>query len=437
MHGGGSTGPRTAEGLARLRAARTTHGGYTPEARAFQRHVLTTLRRNQTFVVAMRYRDRLPPGLAERLLTLPPELALPPYPAAGLSVAEDRILLHAEREALAPWKDAIAAAKNAGCMRTGTASAMPGLHAPERPASAVLADVSAIDAAGAMDAQLPAGPHAPDQATDAAVPTGSVPVPASSGPHTPEQGTDAAVLNSPAPAVASPGPHTPDRATDTAVLNSPASAMASPGPHTPEPAADAAVLTGPASTMASSGPHTPEQGTSGDANARHDSRSPAADAARVMAGRPGPVRTAMTAAGMAGQGEIAPSTQTPARPHAPCRPASARSSATVPLAGAAKADAPARAPAIGAVRERPLAPERPRVSAAQPGPGPLAPEHLSAAQRWETAGQATPARGTGLRRTCLDTTHHGTLALMTEGAGGLGVVTGVLAKWLRTGVPSL
>ena len=141
MHGGGSTGPRTAEGLARLRAARTTHGGYTPEARAFQRHVLTTLRRNRTFVAAMRYRDRLPPNLAERLLSFPPELALPPYPAAGLSVAEDRILLHAEREALAPWKDAIAAAKGAGRLQAATAPLMQGPHTPEQPASRVPADV--------------------------------------------------------------------------------------------------------------------------------------------------------------------------------------------------------------------------------------------------------------------------------------------------------
>ncbi len=33
MHGGKSTGPRTAEGLERLRAARTRHGAYGQEAR--------------------------------------------------------------------------------------------------------------------------------------------------------------------------------------------------------------------------------------------------------------------------------------------------------------------------------------------------------------------------------------------------------------------
>jgi hypothetical protein len=31
MHGGSSTGPKTAEGLARIRAARTTHGMRTAE----------------------------------------------------------------------------------------------------------------------------------------------------------------------------------------------------------------------------------------------------------------------------------------------------------------------------------------------------------------------------------------------------------------------
>jgi hypothetical protein len=40
-HGGRSTGPRTAEGMARLRAAHTTHGDYSAENRAFLRHHVT------------------------------------------------------------------------------------------------------------------------------------------------------------------------------------------------------------------------------------------------------------------------------------------------------------------------------------------------------------------------------------------------------------
>jgi hypothetical protein len=45
MHGGLSTGPRTAEGLARLRAARTRHGAYSAEARALRRRLAGLLRR--------------------------------------------------------------------------------------------------------------------------------------------------------------------------------------------------------------------------------------------------------------------------------------------------------------------------------------------------------------------------------------------------------
>ena len=41
MHGGASTGPRTAEGLERLRAARTKHGGRSGEVR----ELLNDLRR--------------------------------------------------------------------------------------------------------------------------------------------------------------------------------------------------------------------------------------------------------------------------------------------------------------------------------------------------------------------------------------------------------
>ena len=39
LHGGRSTGPRTAEGLARMRRAKTKHGLYAAETRAFMRVV--------------------------------------------------------------------------------------------------------------------------------------------------------------------------------------------------------------------------------------------------------------------------------------------------------------------------------------------------------------------------------------------------------------
>jgi hypothetical protein len=41
MHGGASTGPRTAEGLQRIVQARTVHGAYSTEMRALRRMMRT------------------------------------------------------------------------------------------------------------------------------------------------------------------------------------------------------------------------------------------------------------------------------------------------------------------------------------------------------------------------------------------------------------
>jgi hypothetical protein len=114
MHGGASTGPRTAEGLQRLRDARTTHGRYTAHSRARSRFLLSFARRGRVERAALRHEARLPPIAAMRLVSFPPELTVPPYPSPGqkpLSRAEDRAFASAEAEALAPWKSAIAAAK--------------------------------------------------------------------------------------------------------------------------------------------------------------------------------------------------------------------------------------------------------------------------------------------------------------------------------------
>ncbi|MXP65632.1 hypothetical protein E0493_19980 [Roseomonas sp. M0104] len=50
MHGGTSTGPRTAEGLARIRTARTTHGGRSAEMRSLRRHLRELLARSAELV---------------------------------------------------------------------------------------------------------------------------------------------------------------------------------------------------------------------------------------------------------------------------------------------------------------------------------------------------------------------------------------------------
>ncbi|MXP63899.1 hypothetical protein E0493_11135 [Roseomonas sp. M0104] len=43
MHGGASTGPRTAEGLASIRAAQTIHGSRGAEMRSLRRHMRALL----------------------------------------------------------------------------------------------------------------------------------------------------------------------------------------------------------------------------------------------------------------------------------------------------------------------------------------------------------------------------------------------------------
>jgi hypothetical protein len=92
MHGGRSTGPRTPEGLQRLRAARTIHGRHDAETRTRTYQTGSMLRRGCVLLDAMRCFDHLPPELAVRLLQEPPEFAVPPYPAAILTAAQDRAL---------------------------------------------------------------------------------------------------------------------------------------------------------------------------------------------------------------------------------------------------------------------------------------------------------------------------------------------------------
>ena len=54
MHGGVSTGPRTAEGLARSRRARWKHGLYSSEARAEQKRARELLTQSRELLKQMR-----------------------------------------------------------------------------------------------------------------------------------------------------------------------------------------------------------------------------------------------------------------------------------------------------------------------------------------------------------------------------------------------
>ena len=224
MHGGRSTGPRTAEGLARLRAARTVHGRYTPQWRAHDRRVLITVRRNRVYLAVLRYLDRLPPELVNRFRQRPPELQLPPYATgACLTVAQDREIRRAEKEALAPWKQALASARLAGRLgKLLPAAPAPKPHAPETTAAAVAAPTKA---------------HAPEQsaaernATTPAPPPGrNAPATAAPKPRAPENQT--------APVAAPTKPRAPERPAGVTTSqppgpNAPATALTK--PHAPEP----------------------------------------------------------------------------------------------------------------------------------------------------------------------------------------------------------
>jgi hypothetical protein len=108
MHGGRSTGPRTPEGLARLRAARTIHGRYSAAARAEARHVRMITTRVRLLCEATRLRHWLPAPMTARLMAGAAELGAPPDPGWGRT--PDRAT---EAAALGPWRAAIAAAKEA------------------------------------------------------------------------------------------------------------------------------------------------------------------------------------------------------------------------------------------------------------------------------------------------------------------------------------
>jgi hypothetical protein len=80
MHGGRSTGPRTPEGLARLAAARTTHGDHDAATRAIYRYRRTLMVRSRLLAVAYQVKAYLPSDIAARVALGGNELAAPPRP---------------------------------------------------------------------------------------------------------------------------------------------------------------------------------------------------------------------------------------------------------------------------------------------------------------------------------------------------------------------
>ena len=190
LHGGRSTGPRTPEGLANIRAARTIHGNYGAKARAKNRYRITLLCRTRVTVAADRYLDFLPPAFVARLHDYPPELMAPRFPTGGITAAQDQMRRRAVAAALAPWRRAIAAAREAARAARKQAAAAraadpnarvrprrprprrprPGRPTPQALLAALLAELLAPERApAAPDTGLtepcvpfpPAGPAAP------------------------------------------------------------------------------------------------------------------------------------------------------------------------------------------------------------------------------------------------------------------------------------
>ena len=183
LHGGRSTGPRTPAGLAKIRAARTIHGNYGAKERAVNRYRITLLCRTRVTVAAKRTQAFLPPVFVARLHGYPPELVAPSFPTGGSTAAQDQMRRRAVAAALAPWRRAIAeareaareAARTARKQAAATRAAEPNARArprrprPRRPTpqallAALLAELLAPERAPAVPdagATEPYGPFSP------------------------------------------------------------------------------------------------------------------------------------------------------------------------------------------------------------------------------------------------------------------------------------
>ena len=58
MHGGGSTGPKTADGIERIRRASTTHGRRTQAAQQERRHVRLLVKEARALLTRLAEGDR-------------------------------------------------------------------------------------------------------------------------------------------------------------------------------------------------------------------------------------------------------------------------------------------------------------------------------------------------------------------------------------------
>ena len=269
MHGGRSTGPRTAEGVASLRAARTIHGNAGAEPRAEKRYRPTLLRRSRVNAAAMDYQAHLPPVFVARLYDDAPELLPPPRPTGGIIAAADRMRRRAVAAALAPWKHAIGAARAAHL-----AARLAKPHAPVR--------ARPSRDAGASKPHAPIRRPADPAATTRANRPPEAPATTSPTDATPGRPTPPRLAPQSPPATAAPRPHT---TSNGAAPNN----AGAPKPHAPIP--------GPAEPAATTRANRPARSTSNDlAHGRH-ARPP--DTAPPGTAKPAPPRRTNTPCNLA------------------------------------------------------------------------------------------------------------------------------------------
>jgi len=343
MHGGRSTGPRTPEGRARIAAAHTIHGDYGAEARAFNRHHVTFLRRGSVRYYAVMYCDRLPTELAARMAPIAPELLWQVRPTRGITRAEDRAMLQAETEALAPWKQAIALARQARCAgrtaqaapRAASTAAQAKPLAPELVAGAAATAPAATPIAAASAPSEPLAPIRPSPARTAPAPARLAAQPNSLAPERAAGSVTTAPAATPiAPASARSEPLAPIRRAPARTTPAPARLAAQPKPFAPERAAGAAATGAAASSHApapaQAEPHAPIPPVTAGVGPE---QAPAGASAEPAAELPAPER----------EGRGPGSAPTPARlaaepkPHAPERvPTTHSGSRTIPVGRAAR-----------------------------------------------------------------------------------------------------
>ncbi len=265
MHGGKSTGPRTAAGIARMTAANTTHGKNAAAGapkRALQRYTRTLIIRTRLLCEARRLWPYLPPDMAARLATahedlgapvhpsnlpfLPPEAATlytlqPPAPAksrrpravqpdaaplAPRARDAERRAARQESAALAPWHAAIAAARAAKratrraarAVKRAARAAKPAAHRaaiPQSPPSRSdpvhpsPSPERPAPHALARDATAPARPAVPPHPALASPSPNRVPPAATPGTLAPAPATRTTRVPTPAPTVHRPATTTP------------------------------------------------------------------------------------------------------------------------------------------------------------------------------------------------------------------------------------